>query len=142
MRAAAAAFLFLGGTGVGIGVAHSPAGSLLPDRSGGPGGGFALVANAGTVEEAAEVVQVAERQYVDALVRYRQLVDTRNGEDPVGEAEGRFAALEYLVAASQVALEQAPADPFLNGLHASAMAERQAARQAWVRRAGQAQDWY
>jgi hypothetical protein len=42
------------------------------------------------------------------------------------DAESRYAALEYMVRAGQAALREAPTDPFLNGLVASTMAEREA----------------
>jgi hypothetical protein len=84
------------------------------------------VADAGTVEEAAGAVRLAEERYVAALSRYRQLLVRHGGEGGVGDPASRFAALEYLVAAGQAAVRQAPADPFLNGLLASALAEREA----------------
>lgn len=126
MRAAAAAALFLGGTLTGLGVARQDgAGAALL----GGENGSALFANAGNLDDAASAVRVAEQGYVNALSRYRELMADRNGgEDPVvdGDPRSRYAALEYLVAASQAAVRQAPADPFLNGLLASTMAEREA----------------
>jgi hypothetical protein len=141
MRAAAAAVLFLGGTGVGLAFADGPMGSVA-GRDAVGGFPFARASNATSVEEAAEIVLLAERQYMDALTRYRQLREAENGDEAIGEPGARYAALEYLVAATQVAVQQAPADPFLNGLLASALAERQSARQDWARRASGGQGWY
>lgn len=141
MRIAAALVLFLGGTGLGVGLAGSPGTSLgFRGQEGGESGPFAQASRAGTVDEAAEAVRLAERQFMDAMIRYRQLLDAQNGEEPLGEPGAHYAALEYLVAAAQVAVQQAPADPFLNGLLASTLAEREAARQEVMRRAGM--DWY
>lgn len=124
MRAAAAAALFLGGTLVGAGTASrgNPTANVAGEEI-----GSALFANAGNLDEAASAVRVAERGYVNALTRYRQLMDEEGGESALatGDPRSRFAALEYLVAASQAAVRQAPADPFLNGLLASTLAERE-----------------
>lgn len=121
MRAAAAAVLFLGGAGVGA-VLGSP--GALP-TAGGLSGGDAQFAQAATLESAAEAVRRAERDYVTALTRYQALLGT-DGESGAMADPSRMAALEYLVAASQAAVRQAPADPFLNGLLASTLAEREA----------------
>ncbi len=117
MRAAAAILLFLGGAGVGS--------TLTGDRGAGPLGP-ALV-EASTVEEAAFAMRVAEESYVSTVARYRELL-ARDGEDDMleGDPYGRYAALEHLVSVSQAAVRQAPADPFLNGILTSALAERDA----------------
>lgn len=115
MRVAAAVVLFVGGTGLGAAVAsRSPSGGL-------PGLASEEAAN---VEQAATAVRMAEQSYVNALTRYRQLLGEQ-GEDTT-DPRSRYAALEYLVAASQAAVRQAPADQFLNGLLASTLAEREA----------------
>jgi hypothetical protein len=74
-------------------------------------------------------VQDAERAYIGALVHYRQLMSAREDGDVLGDPERRYAALEQVVQAGQAAVNQAPFDPFLNGLLASALAERAAHRQ-------------
>lgn len=123
MRAAAAAALFLGGTLVGAGVTSRQAPeTMLADA----GGEATLFASAENVEDAAAQVRVAEERYITALTRYRQLLQAEGGDTEMGDPRSRFAALEYLVAASQAAVRQAPADPFLNGLLASTLAEREA----------------
>ena len=58
------------------------------------------------------------------------------------DAQRRYAALEYFLAAGEAAVREAPADPFMNGLLASVRAERQAARTMVLREASRLQDWY
>ncbi len=70
-------------------------------------------------------VQQAERDYVAALVKYRQMTSAPDA-DPSAFDPARYAALEQMVRAGQAAVRQAPADPFLNGLLASALAEQEA----------------
>ncbi|HSG50067.1 MAG TPA: hypothetical protein VLA43_19740 [Longimicrobiales bacterium] len=142
MKAAATVLLFLGGTGLGMVLA--PGGGAVPERLGGGGASpYALTDyTAGSVAEAEEAVRLAERQYMDALVQYRQLVEAEGGVTGGASPESRLAALEYLVAAGQAAVQQAPADPFLNGFLASALAERQATYQTALRQSGSAADWY
>lgn len=122
MKVAAAAILFLSGTGTGVAVAGTSAlgGSTATARS-------AEVADAASVEEAATLVRTAEEQYVSAVSRYRELLARDGGEDLGADPISRVAALEHLVMVSQAAVRQAPGDPFLNGFLASAMAERDAA---------------
>ena len=70
-------------------------------------------------------VEQAERDYVAALVDYRRLTSSAE-TDPTALDPRRYAALEQMVRAGQAAVREAPADPFLNGLLASALAEQQA----------------
>jgi hypothetical protein len=129
MRAAAAVLLFLGGTALGVVIAHNaPA----------PFGREASLGTPDTYEEAAELVRVAEQQYVDLLLRARELAVAEGSAVDFADPASRYAALDYLVAAGQAAVRQAPADPFLNGLLASTMAERQAA----LRRISSGGDWF
>lgn len=123
MRVAAGVLLFLGGAAGGLAVR----GPVVANFTGAvPGGaGPSVVAQASSPEEAAEVVRMAERQYMDALVQYRQFHEAR-GESSGMDPAARFAAIEYLVRASQAAVREVPADPFLNGFLASVMAEREA----------------
>jgi hypothetical protein len=137
IQAAAALVLFLGGMGLGGSVVRqsaaagptltslsdlTPVSDLQPDN----------------LTEAEQVVRMAERQYMDALVRYREMRSV-SGQDFTGpDPAGRFAALDALVATTQAAVREAPADPFLNGILISTLAERQAALQ---RVSGNA-EWY
>lgn len=124
MRAAAGVALFLGGTALGAGVAtHGLPGTAGP--AGAAGVRSARFAGNATVEDAAQAVRLAENDYMSALTRYRELLAKDGDEAEAGDNRSRYAALQYLVAASQAAVRQAPADPFLNGLLASTMAERQ-----------------
>lgn len=142
MKAAAALILFLGGTGLGVGLARSPAlgGIGMTGQTG--GSPFSLASNTvSSVDEAAAAVRMAERQFVDALIQYNQLSASENPGAVDFDPEARLAALEYMVAPMRAALQQAPADPFFNGLYASVLAERQSARQATLRRAS-TNDWF
>lgn len=133
IQAAAALVLFIGGTILGSGVmaggSHGGPGDLAmdtppPDRELVPiGSGGQPPAS---LEAAASAVRMAERQYIDALVQYRQIIDSRGEPSLLGDPTSRFAAVEGIVAAGRAALEQAPADPFVNGVLVSALAEREA----------------
>lgn len=130
-KAAAAVALFLGGTALGSSaLAPRNVGNLAQDAT---PSGLELIP-VGTqaqpisnLAEAAEAVNTAERQYMDALLRYRQILDSQGDPTFVGDPTVRFAALEAIVAAGRAAVQQAPADPYLNGVLVSALAERQAA---------------
>ena len=116
MPAAAAVVLFLAGTVVGAGATARQAAVPVADGT-----------QAGTVENAASAVRLAEQEYVTAVSRYRELLGREGGDAAMGDPYTRYAALEHLVSVSQAAVRQAPGDPFLNGFLASAMAERDAA---------------
>lgn len=131
MQAAAALVLFIGGTALGSRVLASP--SEFDQGQGSAPAGLELIP-VGTqaqpisnLAEAAEAVNIAERQYMDALLQYRQIMYSQGDPTYIGDPTVRFAALEAIVAAGQAAVQQAPADPFLNGVLVSALAERQAA---------------
>lgn len=134
---AAALVLFLGGSVFGSSVlaprsgagdpASSPLGMAALPTGSGTSEGMAQVA---TLDEAAAEVQRAEQEYIEALVRYRRLMDATGRGDPAQyDPAARYAALEAVTAASQAAVREAPMDPFLNGILASVMAERQAFQQ-------------
>ena len=117
-KRAAAVAIFLGG---------ALSGGTVVTKSSAPTEG--PVAQQATVSDAAGAraeVARAERAYMEALVQYRQLATEPGTEESAGDPAARYAALEYLVRAGQVAVRQAPADPFLNGFLASAQAEQQA----------------
>jgi hypothetical protein len=130
LQAAAALVLFLGGTAMGVGVTRSDGGAAGPVGS--PPSDLEFVAVApnatqvSTLSEAAEAVRIAERQFHDALLRYRQLVDARGEPSYLGDPTSRLAALQALVAAGQAAVREAPADPIVNGVLVSALAEQEA----------------
>lgn len=143
MRAAAAVLLFVGGAGVGSLVnGGGIAGPVAGTGDGGDSPYTLTTSTVSSVEEAEEAVRLAERRYMDALVQYRQLSSTGEAGAGSGSTESRLAALEYLVAAGQAAVEQAPTDPFLNGFLASAMAERRATYESARASNASADDWY
>jgi hypothetical protein len=139
MKAAAAVALFLGGAGIGVSAAsHGATG--IPAPADAP---TAFVAeNAATVQDAAEALRVAENNYVAALSRYQELRAQQGEDADAGDPRTRYAALQYLVAASQAAVRQAPADPFLNGLLASTLAERQAVLSRISSQAAKKDNWF
>ncbi len=119
MQVAATVVIFLGGTGFGLALMRG----ATPDRLSNEG---PLVAGSeiSTAEEAVRAVELSERAYMQALVRYHQLTGTDDGlrmADPLS----RVTALEGLLAASQEAVRLAPADPVFNGFLINVLAERQ-----------------
>lgn len=117
MQMAASFMLFAAGAAAGAGwVGHNS-----------NGGESDAVAVAADVEGAAAAVEAAEREYVQAMSHYRELVARDGGDLESTDPISRYAALEHLVLVSQAAVRQAPGDPFLNGFLASALAERDAA---------------
>lgn len=125
MKVAAAALLFISGTGAGAAVTY--ASTSADSRSARTVEGIVAQDQIGSVDDAASAVRMAEEQYVSAVVRYRALLAEEGIDDSGSDPISRFAALEHLVAVSQAAVRQAPGDPFLNGFLASAVAERDAA---------------
>jgi hypothetical protein len=126
LRRAAAVALFLGGAATGAGMVRvaAPAGEAQQAQ---PAAAQPLaITDPGT---ALAHVQDAERAYIGALAHYRQLVSAREGGEFLGDPQTRIAALDQLVQAGQAAVSQVPADPFLNGLLANALAEQAAYRQ-------------
>lgn len=75
-----------------------------------------------TAEETIQLYHQAEALYLDALTRVAELDDQRTGGDPLA----RLAALESIATITRSALDQAPADPVLNGYHLTALAQREA----------------
>jgi len=130
LQAAAALVLFVGGAALGSGtlatgdnqnlaLGEGPSGlELIPVSS--------QVQPVSNLADAADAVHQAERRYMDALLQYRQLLDAQGDPTYVGDPTVRFAALEAIVAAGRAAVQQAPADPYLNGVLVGALAERQA----------------
>jgi hypothetical protein len=140
LQAAAAAVLLLVGTGVGLGIGSlgDPDGWQEGIAAGGTVEGFPLGVLAAlddgasapdlSLQEAEALVRLTEEWYRTALVRYRETL--RSGEGPGHTPDSnpmtRVAALEALLAASRVAVREAPTDPFLNGLLVNMRAERDA----------------
>ncbi|MDT8367939.1 MAG: hypothetical protein RQ745_01940 [Longimicrobiales bacterium] len=125
MRTAAAIALFVGGMGAGL-VVDPPTATITVNGVPGSGTAPMLVADARgahatTLDEAAAWVRLKEREFRDALVQYAQLSDESG---VISNPEARMASLDYAIVAVQAGLEEAPADPVLNGFLASMMAER------------------
>jgi len=78
-----------------------------------------------TLEEAGDLVELTEEWHRTALVRYREQLE-RTEEAAPQDPVSRYAMLEALMAAGRVAVREAPADPFLNGLLLNMQAERDA----------------
>jgi hypothetical protein len=131
LQAAAALILFVGGTAMGSFLDRPE--SLESFAQTGPPQGLELVPvssdgrvqPASNLTEAAETVRLAERQYIDAVVQYRQMLDAQGEPSLIGDPTSRFAAVEAIVAAGRAAVQQAPADPFVNGVLVQALAERE-----------------
>ncbi len=130
MQAAAALVLFLGGTALGSGaLASGESGDLAQN---GPPQGLELIP-VGTQAQpvsnlaaAGEAVHIAEQRYMLALLQYRQILDAQGEPGYIGNPTARLAGIEAIVAASRAAIQQAPADPYVNGVLVSALAEREA----------------
>lgn len=113
MRVAAALALFVAG-GITGGLLRGPA-----TPSAGPAAARAVPQN---VQEAEQVLLASEAAYMDALARYGELTGSPPGGDPLN----RLAALEGIVLTTRAALQDAPADPVINGYHLNALSEREA----------------
>lgn len=75
-----------------------------------------------TVVEAAQRLQQAESAYTAALAAYSEVGGSLPAPDPVS----RLAALEGIVLTTRAALNEAPADPVINGYHLTALEQRDA----------------
>ena len=137
IRRAAAIVLFLAGAATGAGV-MARVGLGADEGPLAEGGSAAVTQVAAPTDAGAALAQMqdAERAYIDALAHYRQLIGAQGG-DELGDPATRYAALEQLVQAGQAAVSQAPADPFLNGLLASALAEQRVVSRRLAPTAGQ-----
>lgn len=126
LRLAASIALFLFGGGAGFAargvVAPAMVASADPQASEPSGSGTVRAAAPGSAEEAARLVRTEEAEYLRALTRYAEMARSPATTDPVA----RFAALESIVVATRAALDQAPADPVINGYHLTALAQREA----------------
>lgn len=112
-RVAAAAALFIGGAATGLSV----------QGNGVPATALTDPASVQTIEQAEQVVEVAEQQYMNSLLRYQQLRRASNDWTPMNE-QSRTQALDLLVQAGQSALRQAPDDPFINVFLLNTLAAR------------------
>lgn len=120
-RAAAALALFvLGGlAGAWIRGAPDPASA---ERSTTSPAALASTSAPASAEDAARLLQAAEAAYLTAMAGYLELAEPEEVPDPLA----RLAALETIVHTTRAALNQAPADPLINGYHFTALAQRDA----------------
>lgn len=89
-----------------------------------------------TLTEAAQRVEEAEARYTDALAAYARL----GGSIPAADPVSRLAALEGIVLMTGAALDEAPADPVINGYHLTALEQRDAILRQLERRPAQESD--
>jgi hypothetical protein len=75
-----------------------------------------------TPEQTLQLYRQAEALYLEMLTRVAALEEEEGGGDPMA----RLAALEGIATITRSALDQAPADPVLNGYHLTALAQREA----------------
>ncbi len=146
IRAAASIGIFLlggvaGAAAVRAGVAPAGAARSAAAVTADPGDAGAAVAPAdaagrGTPQDAERAVRLAESRYMRALSRYAEVAPPPAGGDPVA----RVAALESIVLTTRAALNQAPADPVINGYHLTAIAQRDATLKQIARAGGDT--WY
>jgi hypothetical protein len=125
IRAAAAIALFAVGTATGIAWTNGrgPGSVANGPRSRGTDGVRLIAATEPTNrEEAIELYRQAEALYLDALTRVAEIDEPQAGGDPLA----RLAALESIAAITRSALDQAPADPVINGYHLTALAQKEA----------------
>ena len=134
-RAAAAVVLFALGTATGTLVlgASAPASradggrtlagrGVLPVLNMQTGPAMVSAAEPASTDEALALYRQAEAVYLDALTRVAELGGQGEGNDPIA----RIAALESIAAITRSALEEAPADPIINGYHLTALAQKEA----------------
>ncbi len=116
LRFAASLALFLAGGAVGFTVRGAPASE--PADAGSISARLATVVD---VDEAALLLEQTRTEYFAALNRYAELAE------PIGTGDlvTRAATLESILLTTGAALDQAPADPVINGYHLSALAQRE-----------------
>ena len=90
LQIAAALVIFAGGTAIGVGFTRGApdGGQSTPARTAAT---FAASPVDMAVDEAAETVRNAEERYIEALMRYRQLVEGSSTEPRLNDPASRFA---------------------------------------------------
>lgn len=127
-RLAAGLALFLAGGVAGAAVTGSSAdgGPSLAGEVAGENGSAIETApspvTTRTVADASESLRDAEAAYLAALSRYAELTGSPRSVD----AATRLATLESIVLTTRAALDEAPADPVINGYHLTALGQRNA----------------
>lgn len=140
LRAAAVAAVFLAGTLSGAAWTGSNDAGPTEATSvdGAPADGALLVAREPrNAEEAARLAREIEALYFNTLVR---VTESRPLQEAGGDPVARLAALEGIMTLTGAALDQAPADPVLNGYHLAAVAQREATLNQIANRTGES--WF
>lgn len=127
LRAAAAFVLFAAGGMSGAALVQarsgaSPAGTATTAPGGESRVEWAATGDSRTADEAAARLRSAESAYLAALARYQEVTGSSRSADPIA----RLAALEGIVLTTRAALDEAPADPVINGYHLAALGQRDA----------------
>ena len=135
MQVAAAVVLFIGGTSVGW--VSASAGE--PGLQAGGGESAATLASLEapttfeaptTIDEATALVELTDRQFRAALADYRRLLLAQAGAQPGQNPAARLPYIQTIAAATHVAAEAHPGDPFINSYLVRVMEEQaQALRQ-------------
>ena len=121
LQAAAALVIFTGGTAFGWVTASST------ERPGGAGALTEGPASYASVGEAEEAVKEASRRWQESVGELQRLVSARNQAQPSRDPVVQLAALNTLMAAARVTVEEFPEDQFFNGVFMSTLAERERA---------------
>lgn len=130
--------------GIALFVAGGITGSVVATRGGAePGSGTAARTGNGAVpaaiapadsepslQSSENLVRQAENLYLQALVDYRDQLDRSDASLRPRDPVGRLVVLENLLAASEAAVREDPADPFFNGLLVNTAAEHRATVEA------------
>lgn len=135
MQVAAAVVLFVGGTSVGW--VSASAGE--PGLQAGGGESAATLASFAapatfeaptTIDEATALVELKDREFRAALAEYRRLLLAQAGAQPGQNPAARLPYIQTIAAATHVAAEAHPGDPFINSYLVRVMEEQaQALRQ-------------
>lgn len=140
LRAAAVAAVFLAGTLSGAAWAGlndaGPTETTLAD-SAPADGALIVVREPRSAEEAAQLARDIEALYFNTLVSF---TESRPLQEAGGDPVARLAALEGIMTLTGAALDQAPADPILNGYHLAAVAQREATLKQIANRTGES--WF
>lgn len=121
LRLAASVAIFAMGSLTGLVVAGGTRGAPdSPELAAGP----AAAETPASMEDAATRVLAAEADYLEALAAYNRTAGPAGGAP--GDMVARLAALQSIVLTTGAALNEAPADPVINGYHFTALAQRDA----------------
>ena len=122
MQVAAAVVLFIGGTAVGWVSASQP--GLRP------GGGESVAAlvsfdQPATLAEATALVEQKDLEFKAALAEYRHLLLAQAGAQPRQNPAARLPYIQTLAAATHIAAEANPGDPWINSFLVRVMEEHE-----------------